>query len=152
VAARDGHANGGTGKSLLFEALKQLVPVVTIDGRGFDPRGTKELQEVKDSTRILVFDDWNTQLSFERLFVFATGPLVVDRLYSGKQSYAFAVSSKIGLTTNGMLTGQGGSHDRRRYEVEVSAHYGPTGSRGTSSGTTSLRLLGRRPSGRALTP
>jgi hypothetical protein len=97
VAARDGHANGGTGKSLLFEALKQLVPVVTIDGRGFDPRGTKELQEVKDSTRILVFDDWNTQLSFERLFVFATGPLVVDRLYSGKQSYAFAVSSKIGL-------------------------------------------------------
>jgi hypothetical protein len=121
----DGQANGGTGKSLLFEALSKLLPVVAIDGRIFDPRGTKELQEVKDSTRIIFFDDWNPQLPFERLFVLATGTLVVDRLYLGKQSYAFADSPKIGITSNGVLTGQGGSHDRRRYEVEVSPYYGP---------------------------
>lgn len=121
----DGQANGGTGKSLIFEALKQLVPVVAIDGRGFDPRNSKELQEVKDSTRVVFFDDWSTQLTFERLFVFATGTLVVDRHYIGKQSYSFEDSPKFGITTNGVLTGQGGSHDRRRYEVEVSPYYGP---------------------------
>lgn len=121
----DGQANGGTGKSLLFEALKQLVPVVAIDGRGFDPRNSKELQEVKDSTRVVFFDDWGAALPFDRLFVFATGTLVVDRHYLGKQSYAFADSPKFGITTNGVLTGQGGSHDRRRYEVEVSPYYGP---------------------------
>jgi hypothetical protein len=121
----DGQANGGTGKSLLFEALRQLVPVVAIDGRGFDPRNSKELQEVKDSTRVVFFDDWGAHLPFDRLFVFATGTLVVDRHYLGKQSYPFEDSPKFGITTNGVLTGQGGSHDRRRYEVEVSAYYGP---------------------------
>ena len=121
----DGQANGGTGKSLLFEALRQLVPVVDIDGRGFDPRNGKELQQVTDATRVIFFDDWSPSLPFERLFVFATGTLVVDRHYVGKQSYPYAVSPKVGITTNGILTGQGGSHDRRRYEVEISPHYGP---------------------------
>ncbi|TVT40654.1 hypothetical protein FNT36_14390 [Hymenobacter setariae] len=121
----DGQANGGTGKSLLFEALRQLVPVVAIDGRGFDPRNSKELQEVTDATRVVFFDDWAPSLSFDRLFVYATGTLTVDRHYVGKQSYPYATSPKFGITTNGVLTGQGGSHDRRRYEVEVSPYYGP---------------------------
>jgi hypothetical protein len=121
----DGQANGGTGKSLLFEALKQLVPVVAIDGRGFDPRNNKELQEITDATRVVFFDDWAPSLPFERLYVFATGTLVVDRHYVGKQSYPYAISPKFGITTNGVLTALGGSDDRRRYEVEVSAHYGP---------------------------
>jgi hypothetical protein len=121
----DGQANGGTGKSLLFEALRQLVPVVDIDGRGFDPRNSKELQQVTDATRIIFFDDWAPSLPFERLYVFATGTLVVDRHYLGKQSYPYAVSPKVGISTNGVLTGQGGSDARRRYEVEVSPYYGP---------------------------
>jgi hypothetical protein len=121
----DGQANGGTGKSLIFEAIKQLVPVVDVDGRAFDPRNSKELQEVKDSTRVVFFDDWSPSLPFERLFVFATGTFVVDRHYLGKQSYAYDISPKVGITTNGVLTGSGGSDDRRRYEVEVSPYYGP---------------------------
>ncbi|WP_151086818.1 BT4734/BF3469 family protein [Hymenobacter baengnokdamensis] len=121
----EGQANGGTGKSLLFEALRQLVPIVAIDGRGYDPRNSKELQEVKDSTRVVFFDDWAPSLPFERLFSMATGTLVVDRHYLGKQSYPYAVSPKFGITTNGVLTGQGGSHDRRRFEVEIAPYYGP---------------------------
>jgi hypothetical protein len=120
----DGQANGGTGKSLVFEALSHLLPVVTIDGRGYDPRNSKELQEVSDATRVVFFDDWAPALPFERLFTMATGTLTVDRHYLGKQSYPYAVSPKFGITTNGVLTGQGGSHDRRRFEVEIAPHYG----------------------------
>lgn len=120
-----GQANGGTGKSLLFRALHQLVPVVTIDGRGYDPRDKNSLQEVKESTRVILFDDWDgRRLGFERLFNMATGTMTVTKLYLGQTSYDYAVSPKIGITTNDMVTGEGGSHERRRYELEIAPHYG----------------------------
>ena len=34
------------------------------------------------------------------------------------------MSPKLAITTNDMVTGEGGSHVRRRYELEISAHYG----------------------------
>ena len=121
----NGAANGGTGKSLLFQALNRLVPVVTIDGRGYDPRDKNSLQEVKESTRVILFDDWDgRRLGFERLFNMATGTLTVTKLYLGQTSYDYAVSPKLAITTNDMVTGEGGSHVRRRYELEISAHYG----------------------------
>ena len=120
-----GQANGGTGKSLLFRALHQLVPVVTIDGRAYDPRDKNALQEVKESTRVILFDDWDgRRLGFERLFNMATGTLTVTKLYLGQTSYDYAVSPKLAITTNDMVTGEGGSHTRRRYELEVAPYYG----------------------------
>ena len=122
----EGQANGGTGKSLLFKAIGHIVEVVEVDGKGFDPRNAKALQQVTDATRVIFFNDWDThRVPFDRLFNMATDTLTVDRLYSGQQSYGFEVSPKIGITTNGILSGQGGSHDRRKYELEVAPHYGP---------------------------
>jgi hypothetical protein len=121
----DERANGGTGKSLLFKALGHLVKVVEVDGKGYDPRNAKALQLVTDATRVIFFNDWDTQrVPFDRLFNMATDALIVERLYLGQQSYEFAVSPKIGITTNGVLTGQGSSHDRRRFEIEVAPYYG----------------------------
>jgi len=122
----EGQANGGTGKSLLFKAIGHIVEVVEVDGKGFDPRNAKALQQVTDATRVIFFNDWDThRVPFDRLFNMATDTLTVDRLYTGQQSYGFEVSPKIGITTNGILSGQGGSHDRRKYELEVAPHYGP---------------------------
>ncbi|MGI4872270.1 MAG: BT4734/BF3469 family protein [Janthinobacterium lividum] len=122
----DGQANGGTGKSLLFKALGHLLNVVEVDGKGYDPRNAKALQQVTDATRVIFFNDWDAhRIPFDRLFNMATDTLTVERLYTGQQSYDFAVSPKIGLATNGVLTGQGGSHERRKYEVEIAPYYGP---------------------------
>lgn len=126
IAGTEGQSNGGTGKSLMFKAIGHLVEVLEVDGKGYDPRNTKALQLVTDATRAIFFNDWDThRVPFDRLFNMATDTLTVERLYLGQQSYPFAVSPKIGITTNGMLTGQGGSHDRRKYELEVAPHYGP---------------------------
>jgi hypothetical protein len=122
-AGPDGQANGGTGKSLLFKALSHIVPVLEIDGRGYDARNAKELQQVTDATRIIVFNDLSDSVPFERLLNMASDTLTVDRHYLGKQSYPFEGSPKLGITTNGLIKGQGASYDRRRYELEVSAHY-----------------------------
>lgn len=122
----EGQANGGTGKSLLFKALGHLIKVVEVDGKGYDPKNAKALQQVSDATRVIFFNDWEThRVPFDRLFNFATDTLTVERLYTGQQSYDFEVSPKVGITTNGVITGKDNSHDRRKYEVEVAAHYGP---------------------------
>ncbi len=120
----EGQANGGTGKSLLFKALGHLVKVVEVDGKGYDPKNPKALQQVTDATRVIFFNDWEThRVPFDRLFNFATDTLTVERLYTGQQSYDFEVSPKVGITTNGVITGKDSSHDRRKYELEVAAHY-----------------------------
>ena len=126
IAGTEGQSNGGTGKSLIFKAIGQIVEVVEVDGKGYDPRNAKALQQVTDATRVIFFNDWDThRLPFDRLFNMATDTLTVDRLYTGQQSYAFEVSPKVAITTNGILSGQGGSHDRRKFELEIAPHYGP---------------------------
>lgn len=127
IAGTEGQANGGTGKSLLMKAIGEIVEVVEVDGKGFDPRNTKALQQVSDATRVLFFNDWDThRVPFDRLYNMASDTLIVDRLYTGQQSYKFDISPKLAITTNGVITGKDSSDKRRKYELEIAPHYSPT--------------------------
>lgn len=126
LSGTEGQSNGGTGKSLIFKAIGHVVEVVEIDGKGFDPRNAKALQQVGDATRVVFFNDWDThRVPFDRLFNMATDTMTIDRLYTGQQSYAFEVSPKIAITTNGIITSHDSSNDRRKFEMEIAPYYGP---------------------------
>ncbi|MBA9076095.1 BT4734/BF3469 family protein [Rufibacter quisquiliarum] len=116
--------SGGTGKSLVFEAIGHMREMVRLDGKNIDFKQQFALQEISESTRVVFFDDWDgKRLSFERLFVMATGEMKIDKKFVGVSAIPYARSPKIGLATNDMVGGEGDSNARRKFEVEVAPYY-----------------------------
>lgn len=116
--------SGGTGKSLVFEAIGHMREMVRLDGKNIDFKQQFALQEISESSRVVFFDDWDgKRLSFERLFVMATGEMKIDKKFVGVSAIPYARSPKIGLATNDMVGGEGDSNARRKFEVEVAPFY-----------------------------
>ncbi|WP_460891388.1 BT4734/BF3469 family protein [Rufibacter soli] len=116
--------SGGTGKSLVFEAIGHMREMVRLDGKNIDFKDRFAMQEVGESTRVVFFDDWDgKRLSFDRLFVMATGEMKVHKMYLGAVSIPYQRSAKIGLATNDMVGGEGDSNARRKFEVEIAPYY-----------------------------
>ncbi|WP_377061430.1 BT4734/BF3469 family protein [Rufibacter immobilis] len=119
--------NGGTGKGLVFKAISKMLSVCTIDGKMVDFRDKFALQGVSEATRVLMFDDWDgKRLSFDKLFVMATGDMIINQLYHGQRVLPYELSPKIGITTNDMVGGEGASNARRKFEVEIAPYYSDT--------------------------
>ena len=64
--------NGGTGKSLLVNALGQMKKLVIIDGKAFAFERSFAYQLVSADTQLLCFDDIKKHFEFERLFSVVT--------------------------------------------------------------------------------
>jgi hypothetical protein len=115
--------NGGSGKSLLFQALGKIRKVATIDGKGFDFKSSFKYQTVGVDTQILVFDDLEKNFEFERLFSAITDGITVE--YKNKNATKLSIqdSPKLYLTTNYVVRGEGGSFDRRKHEIVFSNYF-----------------------------
>jgi len=115
--------NGGSGKGLFWNALKNMKKVASIDGKTFEFTKSFPYQTVSTDTQILVFDDVKKNFSFESLFSLITEGITLE--YKGQDAISIPVekSPKILITTNYTLGGLGGSHERRKFEVEMSAYF-----------------------------
>ena len=128
--------NGGSGKSLMLTALGYFKKMVTIDGKLFDPNNSNFVyQRVDVDTQILAFDDVKKNFNFEQLFSLVSGGVTVNKKNKDEIFIPFDRSPKIIITTNYVINGAGGSHDRRRHEVEFFQHF--------SSKHTPLQEYGR---------
>ena len=117
-------ANGGSGKSLMLTALSSFKKMVTINGKSFDPNGSDFVyQRVNVDTQILAFDDVKKNFNFENLFSLVTQGITVNRKNKDEIFIPFERSPKIVITTNYVINGSGGSHDRRRHEVEFHQYF-----------------------------
>lgn len=116
--------NGGSGKGLFWNALSKMKKVTMIDGKTFAFTKSFPYQTVSTDTQILVFDDVRKNFSFESLFSVITEGLTIE--YKGKDAIKIPVekSPKILITTNYTVGGNGGSFQRRKFEVEMSPHFG----------------------------
>lgn len=116
--------NGGSGKGLFWNALSKMKKVTMIDGKTFTFAKSFPYQTVSTDTQILVFDDVRKNFSFESLFSVITEGLTIE--YKGKDAIKIPVekSPKILITTNYTVGGMGGSFERRKFEVEMSSHFG----------------------------
>lgn len=115
--------NGGSGKGLFWNALKNMKKVSSIDGKTFEFTKSFPYQTVSTDTQLLVFDDVKKNFSFESLFSLITEGITLE--YKGQDAISIPVerSPKILITTNYTIGGVGGSFERRKFEVEMSAYF-----------------------------
>lgn len=115
--------NGGSGKGLFWNALKEMKRVASIDGKTFDFTKSFPYQTVSTDTQLLVFDDVKKNFSFESLFSLITEGITLE--YKGQDAIKLPVqqSPKILITTNYTVGGIGGSFERRKFEVELSSYF-----------------------------
>ena len=114
---------GGAGKGLFIQAIKQVRQTVIEDGKNFTFNTRFLFQQVKPSTRVLFFDDVTKKFSFERLFSTITDGIIVERKYGHRFVIPAEKSPRIVASTNYVILGNGGSFERRKFEFEFSNHY-----------------------------
>jgi len=125
----DDNPNGGSGKSLMLTALGYLRKTVKIDGKSFNPSKSDFVyQRVNLDTQILAFDDVKKNFDFEQLFMIVSEGITVNRKNKDEIFIPFNRSPKIVITTNYVISGAGGSHDRRRHEIEFFQYFNATNS------------------------
>jgi hypothetical protein len=117
-------ANGGTGKSLLGEALGRMRNQVKFDGKNFKPGKNFGFQRVSHDTNLIYFDDVMNYFPFDILYSCITGGLVVEQKNKDEYHIPFDYSPKFLLTANNYVSGTGGnSEERRKLEILFAPHY-----------------------------
>lgn len=115
---------GGTGKGLLVQGIRQIRRVSILDGKTFDDKKSFPYQTVSPETQVLVFDDVVKNFSFENKFSLVTEGMTLERKNKDALKLSVEDSPKMVISTNYAIKGEGNSHDRRRFEIEIAQHYG----------------------------
>gem|GEM_PF-537375 len=114
---------GRTGKGMLIKAVSHFKNSVYFDGKTFSFEKSFVYQKVDLDTKIMVFDDVRKDFDFEKLFHVITEGIDVEKKNKGTFHLNFKESPKIAITTNYAIKGTGGSHEDRKFELELTRHY-----------------------------
>lgn len=116
--------NGGSGKGIFTNAISHMKKVSTIDGKTFDFNKSFAYQTVPTDCQVLAFDDVKKNFNFESLFSIITEGITIE--YKGKDAVKLPVqdSPKVLISTNYTIKAEGGSFERRMFEVEFSSYFG----------------------------
>ena len=115
--------NGGSGKGIICNALGKLKKVSVLDGKGFSFEKSFPYQTISIDTQILVFDDVKKNFQFESLFSLVTEGITLERKNKDAIHLDVKHSPKIMITTNYTIQGNGGSFERRKFEIEMSSFF-----------------------------
>ena len=118
--------NGGSGKGLIHKAIAHVKRLSTINGKGFDPTKQFAYQTVDSDTQVLLYDDVDKNMDFEKLFSAVTEGLTIEKKGQDAIKIPFADSPKLSITTNYTIKGNSSSHNRRRFELELSSYFSDT--------------------------
>ena len=102
----------------------QIRKTSIIDGKLFDGKKSFPYQTVSLDTKILVFDDVIKNFNFEEKFSLVTEGLTLERKNKDAVKLNVHESPKLIISTNYAIRGEGNSHDRRRFELEIAQYYG----------------------------
>lgn len=114
---------GGTGKGIFINALAHMKKLVVIDGKAFNFEKSFPYQTVSVDTQLLCFDDVKRNFDFERLFSVITEGLTLEKKNKDAIKIPYTRSPKVAITTNYAIRGTGNSFARRKFEIELHAHY-----------------------------
>lgn len=120
----NGTAEGGTGKTLLTQALGKVREVVEFSGKGYKFNSNFKNQRINLATDIVVYDDVDKNLNLENFFSQITSGLEIEQ--KRKDSYYIQKENmpKYIFTSNYYIKGPGGnSDDRRRFEFVFDNYY-----------------------------
>jgi len=117
-------ANGGTGKTLITNALSKIRKASTISGKKCDTKHRFALQGIAVDSDIIIIDDIKEDFDFNGLYPVITGDLKVERKGQNEFEIPFDRSGKFLITSNYLLNGATeGSTLRRVIEIELSHYY-----------------------------
>ncbi|MDY0199374.1 MAG: hypothetical protein RBR40_00150 [Tenuifilaceae bacterium] len=114
------NAEGGTGKSLIGEALGKVRNRTVINGKNFKTDNQFKYQTAKRDTQIIHLNDTDDKLRVEGLFNDITDRIEVRKLHKEP----FPINAKFILSANKTLSIEGDSALRRFIEFELSSYYG----------------------------
>lgn len=115
---------GGSGKSLIHNALSKLRKSVIQDGKSLNPKSTFAWQKLDETIRLVVIDDARKGFDFEEIFSLVTSGFTnINRKNKDEIELSVEDSPKIIITTNNVLRGGGGSFSRRQVQIELFQYF-----------------------------
>lgn len=128
IPTSDDDTNGGTGKSLVAQAVGKIRPSLTLskaEQNKISKGGDFPLQRMKQGIRVVNLNDLPKDFAFPNIFDLLTEGMVIE--HKGQPSYCieYADSPKFFISTNYSIDETGTSVARRKAEYEASAFYGP---------------------------
>ncbi len=122
-----GESNGRSGKSLVGELMRQVMPIVYIPGKKPDIFNDSFVwNDIDEKTRLVFIDDVLQNFNFEFLFPNLTGDWTVNKKGGSRITYPFAKSPKIYIATNHAIRGTGSSFTDRQWLIAFSDFYNDT--------------------------
>lgn len=121
-----GQSNGGSGKSLVGNAISKIIPQVFIAGSTFKKDDQFVFSSVNKTTRNIFIDDIRPNFDFKHIYPMVTGDMEINP--KGKDRYQIPVdkSPKMLITTNHTINGASQDASRRRIiYMEYSSWYNP---------------------------
>lgn len=123
-ADEEGESQGGSGKGLLFNFIRQFRRVADFDGKNFKPNDPFVFQNVDLDTNLLFVDDVERHFKFTSLFSILTGSLLVNKKNKPQVIIPFDKAPKIFITSNYSIGAMDISSERRKYDFSVNKHFG----------------------------
>lgn len=114
---------GGSGKGLIVNGIKQLRNTSKVDGKHFEGANRFKFEQVEPSTQLIWIDDTKPDFDFTLLFSNLTDGWTIERKYKSQFLIKASDSPKTVICSNSTLKGEGSSNTRRRFEIELSDFY-----------------------------
>ena len=119
-----GESNGRSGKSLVGELMRQVVPTAYINGKKSDIFNDQFVwNDVMENTKMVFMDDVMLNFNFEMLFPCITGDWTINYKGGRRITIPFAKSAKIYIATNHTIRGNGSSFRDRQWLLAFSDYY-----------------------------
>lgn len=116
-------ANGGTGKSLIAKALKNIRGESYVDGKKYKADNDFALQNVDSRSDVVLIDDVLQNFRYNSLYNAITGDMSVELKGLTPEITDFSLSPKFVITSNYGIVSNGSSDIRRRRIIGVSNYY-----------------------------
>lgn len=119
-----GESNGRSGKSLIGELMRNVIPTSYIPGKRSDIFNDQFIwNDVQENTKLVFIDDVLQNFNFEFLFPNITGDWTINYKGGRRITIPFAKSAKIYIATNHAIRGTGSSFTDRQWLLAFSDFY-----------------------------
>jgi hypothetical protein len=123
-AEHEGESQGGSGKGLCVQFVKQFRKTIDMDGKNFRFTDPFLFQNVTPDTSVILIDDIEKGFKFTSMFSILTGPLSINRKNREQVIIPYEDAPKIVFTSNYAVGGMDASSRRRKYEFPVVKYFG----------------------------
>ncbi len=114
---------GGSGKGLIINAIKQVRNVTKIDGKHLEATNRFRWELIVPSTQLVWIDDVKPDFDFSMLFSNLTDGWTIERKNLPQFTIAPKDSPKTVICSNSIIKGGGSTNKRRQFIIELSNFY-----------------------------